>query len=226
MNETVILVALIIGFFAVTIVALVGAIFVRKREQGQAQERNAADVMNQVDAALDTAVTEINKMGSLIQKEMTEKYQAMLFLYNLLEDKQKEMTGGTVASVKKATVSNTVEARPVAVATEMESPPRVRKMEPTRETAAPKRETKKPPAAVKTDKADNYLETLAERTADAPVVAVAAPLAPPTPPRFTNPKHEDIWLRHQAGQSLADIARDLGMGQGEVKLIIDITARG
>ena len=206
MNETVILVSLIIGFFAVTIVALVGAILVRRREQGHDQDRQMSDTIEQLDAALDTAMTEINKMGSLVQKEITEKYQAMLFLYNLLEDKQKEMTGNTPTATKM----------PVPM-------PVVPILSSAKAKAAP---TAKVTPPAKQDNTDSYLETLAERTSSAdPMAITTPPLVPATRPSFANPKHEAVWERHYVGHSIADIAKDLGIGQGEVKLIIDLAAR-
>jgi len=46
------------------------------------------DVENVVDAVTDLALEEINKMSQIIFDELNEKYKSLLFIYNLMDDKQ------------------------------------------------------------------------------------------------------------------------------------------
>ena len=43
--------------------------------------------LEEFDQAFEDAVTEINKIAAIIDNEINEKYRAILFLYNLMEDK-------------------------------------------------------------------------------------------------------------------------------------------
>lgn len=106
MNETVILVALIVGFFAITIFALVALLAVRKREQATHDNRGLDDAVARMDAALDSALVEINRIGTLIKSEIDEKYQAMLFLYDMV-DKKKEEIAKEIQEIESAAEMDT-----------------------------------------------------------------------------------------------------------------------
>ena len=186
MFHTVLLISLIAGFSAITIFSLTAMLFVRRREQAQSEERAIADL----DAALDAALTEINKMGNLVKSEVNEKYQAMLFLYNLVEEKRKELPPA-VADVG-------IVADPVAFFDSNKD------------------------EAVSADEISLLLGT-----PDVAPSPISEPLAdvPIKRPSFTNPQHARIWDMREEGQSLAEIAKTLGIGQGEVKLILDLAKR-
>lgn len=109
MNETIILVSLIIGFFAITIFALVALLVVRRREQTRQDSKGMDDAIARMDSALDSALVEINKMGTLVKKEMDEKYQAMLFLYDLVDNKKKEIEEIDTPEIDTAMLSQYLE---------------------------------------------------------------------------------------------------------------------
>jgi hypothetical protein len=85
-------VSIVIGFVVVTAFSLAGMLITRRREQDGGQSREIAEKVAKIDEASDAALAEINKTAVIVTEEINEKYQSMLFLYNLLEDKKKEIT--------------------------------------------------------------------------------------------------------------------------------------
>ena len=205
MNETIILIALIVGFFAITVFALSALLVVRRREQGRHDSKGADDVVARMDAALDAALIEINKMGTLVKKEVDEKYQSMLFLYNLVEDKKKEIEEIDAPEFDTAMLAQYLENH-------------VSELKLTHEKVEIKQES--------IGEGVNPLDLLLGR--DAPGLDVDldsdanAPGENQKRPTFANPKHEQIWDMRQQGKNIAEIAKELGMGKGEVKLILDL----
>jgi DNA-binding NarL/FixJ family response regulator len=67
-------------------------VVMRRRERARAAEEDSAlTALEKIDAASDTALNEINQTSQIALNEINEKYQAMLFLYNLLDEKKKEI---------------------------------------------------------------------------------------------------------------------------------------
>ena len=192
----IVLITLIVCFFALTVFALVSMIILQRNKV-----RSASEVIKELDTALDTALTEINNLGALVQKEVEEKYQAMLFLYNLVEDKQKEIS----------------EAADSGVITEMSE---------LLEQYLKTHGIGTLSAAVNTDAVD---EAVPDFEDEADLEDFADFDAPDSlnrkRPDFHNPRHEQIWDMREEGRNVPDIAKELGMGQGEVKLILDLADR-
>ena len=193
MDITTILIALIIGCTAITVFSLMALLYVRRRER----ERDNKDTeritktIEDLDTALNAALEEINKLGALVQKEVDEKYKSVLFLYSLVEDKQKEIEESTDSEVISDMISQFIDKHSIKL--------RVDKPDDTTEPA-----TKKPSGK-----------------------SSGKPSEKPKPknPKFTNPKHKQIWEMRESGQNVSDIAKELSMGQGEVKLILDLVER-
>ena len=157
MSEPSVIIA-ISACITVVIIAILFFIFLllRGRQLVHREEETSGHTLrNDIDGAADAALEEINKTARLISDELTEKYQAMLFLYNLLEEKKKEF----------------------AVLLEAAPP--------------------------------------------------AAPIKPAAKPRRIreNPKQNKVIALHQEGLALPEIAKSLNIGQGEVKLILDLAGR-
>ncbi|MCL2199617.1 MAG: DUF6115 domain-containing protein [Defluviitaleaceae bacterium] len=190
MLVTVVLVVLIIGFMAVTVFSLAAMLVVRRREKKLEDEREIGKTVEELDAALDAALKEINRLGSLIQTEIDEKYKAMLFLYNLVDDKKKEIEESADSEVISDMMEKYIEThkdklRLISGMPE-EAPPIV--------TAPPEDDTPDEPTEKK-------------------------------PKKITNPRHKQIYDMREEGKAPAEIAKELSMGQGEVKLILDLIDR-
>lgn len=201
MNITVVLVALIVGFVVITVFSLMSLLFVRRREREKDAARAKEDTeritktIEELDAALDEALNEINRLGALVNKEIEEKHKAMLFLYNLVEDKQKEIEESADSEVISEMMQKYIETHG----------------EKLKLMSVPMVAAAAGGAAVSAD--------TAAVLANAPEETPAEPVKPPT---FANAKHKQIWEMSQGGQKPADIAKELGIGQGEVSLILNI----
>ena len=53
--------------------------------------KGESDVEGAVDAVTDAALEEINKTSQLVLDELNEKYNALLFVYQLMDDKKREL---------------------------------------------------------------------------------------------------------------------------------------
>lgn len=209
MNITAILITLIVGFVVVTVFSLMALLFVRRRERERERKYAIEDsarifkAIEDLDVALDSALTELNKMGALVKEDIDEKYKSMLFLYNLVEDKQKEIAATTDGDA----ISKMMERQLETYGTKL----RLIAENAARSVAPRMLEIPLPP-----------LDELPAKPAPP-----ARPVVPKEKPRpkFTNPKHMKIWEMRENGRDVASIAKELGMGQGEVKLILDLAEK-
>lgn len=162
MFDAVAWISLIIGIMAITVSIPVFIISLRNKKYAREDLDQIQALLTQIDEAADTALNEINKTSKLALDEIDEKYQAMLFLYNLLDEKKKELMS----------------------------------MESSQASAAKRK------------------------------VPVAPPLSMRSP-RISgnNTKHGKVHDMYKSGLPIAEIAQRLNMGQGEVKLILDLAGR-
>ena len=202
MEISIILVILIICFSAITIFSLGAMLVMRRREQGRKDSAEIGKSIADLDAALDASIAEINKMGASVLKEIDEKYQAMLFMYNLMEDKQKELTNEVWKNSEghSEALDGDVVSEMVAQYIEAHSA-KLRLIRDESDAEPPE---------------DDELSDEVEDV---------APLIFSQRPKFANPRHKQIWEIHEQGQNVPDIAKELGIGQGEVKLILELAAR-
>jgi hypothetical protein len=185
---SVVLVILIIAFSAVTLFSMGAMLIMRHREQNRKDSADIAKTIAELDAALDASLEEINKMGALITKEIDEKYQEILFMYNLISDKQKE---NWTPSDSKPLDNNAVSDM-IAQHIEMHSA---------------------------------KLRLIKDEAIAVSNISNNVPVFVHKRPTFSNPRHGQIWDMHEQGANVPDIARELGMGQGEVKLILELASR-
>ena len=178
-----VLIILICLFFGISVYS-VGAMFVMHgREQSRQDSEEIAKTLVDLDEALNASLAEINKLGALVMKEIEEKHRSVLFLYNLIDEKHKEIT-----SIKHT------EPDAISVMVEQFVQLHSEKLTPV-STMSP-----------------------------APVEMVEIS-QPAKRPNFSNPTHARIWDLHESGMKISDIAKALNMGQGEVRLIIDLAMR-
>jgi len=188
----------------VTIFSLTALIIVRRRER-----KNGGKIaIAELDAALNSALDEINKLGALVLADADEKHKAMLFLYSLADEKQKEISeisDGTVVAEKLAKYIETYESKRVAPEAKPQAVPA--SASPVEQIAALPSIEPAPPV-------------LPMQIEEPPL-----PPEPKKPPTFTSPKHKKIWEMREDGKVIAEIAKELGLGQGEVKLILNLIDR-
>jgi uncharacterized membrane-anchored protein YhcB (DUF1043 family) len=176
--ETIAWISIIIGFVVVITFSMAAMFLMRRREQNAPQSVDYAEAVKRVDAVADAALDELNKTADLILKDIDEKYQTLLFLYELTEDKLQ-----AVSSVKPE--AQTMTGRSYGNA--------------GRNTAG----------VIKQD-------------------AFQAPQKKPQRKKraAVNAKQAQVLKLHGEGLPVAEIAKELDIGQGEVRLVIDLAERG
>ena len=213
--EAIVFLAAIIG-----VLLAIGA-FVFHAVTRKADAQATSEALEQaVDEAAETALVEITKTCQSALDELNEKYQAMLFLYELLEEKKKDIDalgilvneaaglgldirvgeGGDVGAGVDVRVGDD-EGDGVGDATEEIDDIEEGDLEEIQEIWEDGEE-------------GEMMETAARRPAS------EAPAQRPL-----HPRHAEINALQEDGHSVAEIARRLDMGQGEVKLIIDLSGR-
>lgn len=164
-----------------------------------------ADIEEAVDAVTDSALEEINKTSKLVLDELDEKYKALLFVYQLVDDKKKAL--------------------------ETDSPEEVEEAEET-EGSGEIKEVSELDISIGDDLT---MESLMEAAGIEPEISYLEPgpgdefpaeTVEAEPQGFiTHPKYASIRELLDSGLSVAEAARRLDMGQGEVQLIMGISGR-
>jgi len=185
-------------------VASIGAtLFMWFRREGF---RNYTDVERKIaemDKVLESSLREINKMGIAVVHEVEEKHKATLFLYELMEEKMNELKSEVWN--KPALVH---EALDEDVVSEMVA------------------QYIKIHSGNLQDSSENH-DLDAENIFDDIItneVSIEEEISNnyKERPKFTNSKHKIIWELYNRGFGVLEIAKELNMGQGEVKLIMDL----
>jgi len=223
LDINIVLAILIIGFSVITVVSLGALFFIRRRELNRRDSIIISRCIEDLDAASDTSLAEINKMGALVLEEIEEKYQALLFLYNLMEDKQKELTSEVwKAPENPEPIDGDVVSDMVAQYIEAHSA-KLRFVENVENENHDTQDhgTQDDTGALEDEEPDS-IEV--KDSPEAPAIPSPSLLFSKRP-NFANPKHEQVWELHEQGQNVPDIAKQLGIGQGEVRLILELVAR-
>ena len=118
----------------------------------------------------DSAIENLNRLSTSVFEEFEQKYQEILFLYSLMDEKKKEIAD--------------IYAKPLP-STSSES--------------------------------DSGVETPSEE----PVLVLEQERLTPVAP-LRHPNYDEIMKLSDEGMPVAEIAKELDMGQGEVKLIIEL----
>ena len=154
---------LIITFTAVTIgvILVIAALIGIRRAVNRGAGRDGAALKSVEDSIkeADEAAEELNKLAGSVLEELDKKYQEVLFLYNLIDEKKRELA----AQYKGTGIS--------------------------RPNETPSDFTKR--------------DTI-----------------------VSHPKKQEILELHKKDTPIADIAKTLGVGQGEIKLVLGLTGRG
>lgn len=189
-----------------------------------------AEVANIIDDRLDEMELKVEKLTSEklmamgefsddIQKRISQNHEEVMFLYNMLNDKE-EVLKNTIrdieavkASVKKMAIVNDVASdvtdktpksakpvkeEPVHQATDME----LKVKETAAEPASVKQEEEAQPKAVESEK--------------------AAQKEKPARKREISNNNQMILKLYSQGKTNIEIAKELGLGIGEVRLVIDL----
>ena len=186
MGEVVLIVTLIVVLFLTTVISVLAMVKLRRK----------TDIANDenLDAGFEICINELNKMGSLIKSDIDAKYKEILFLYNLIEDKHKQIEALVAKDKTRASFDDAV-----------------------KETEA----MKVMPAYEELYGFEDFVEQKYSLPEYEPAAYVQNE-SEIVSTRSYIPDHKVILRMSEQGLGVADIAKELGIGQGEVKLILNI----
>lgn len=159
-------------------------------------------------------IMSVDEFSKQILERLDKNNSDVMFLYNMVTETKDELKA-EIANAKKAkeALERTVEKKAdegkitVAESKKKEAAPK--------RVTAPKTEPEKKPVAKKEvsepKKQDDIAVLLAATLTQEPEDSVAGDM----------PK-EQILTLYKSGKSIREISRELGMGQGEVKLVVDL----
>jgi hypothetical protein len=194
--EAVVFLSAIIGVLLALSVFIFHMITRRPEESGDSAEK----AERAMDAVVDEALDEINKTAKLVLDELNEKYNALLFVYQLMDDKHKELEDG--GDAKKAAKFPGLD---VSIDDGFDFVP----------------------VAAGLGKPHKAGESLAGDLKEPELKQEAAPEEAPFEKwgPFNHPKYPAIAALLDEGVPVPEIARRLSMGQGEIRLIIGLSGR-
>lgn len=154
-------------------------------------------------------IMSVDEFSKQILERMDKNNSDIMFLYNMVSDTKEELKGEIAKAERvKEALKQTVEEKEGTVPEKKKAV----KLQPV--TSASKTDVKKPVRKKETEEpksTDDIAALLAATVTMDQDVATESDL----------PK-EKILALYKEGKSVRDISRELGMGQGEVKLVIDL----
>ena len=199
------------------------------------------EIEGAVDAVCDAALDEINKTSKLVLDELDEKYKALLFVYQLMDDKEKALTGGDLEAANEVQaeaghVGADLRDIDISIGDELDVVPVDLEAAAIRELLSkesldeefPVEESLLEGPQVDEPQVDglqvNELQ-VNELLTGLPLSEKLAAEVPAVPRIAFHPKYAAIKELMDGGLGIAEIARRLDMGQGEVQLIIGFSGR-
>lgn len=162
-------------------------------------ETRLAEIVNQKTLALGDYAVSVNE-------EIDRNHKEVVFLYDMLSDKQKEiMTTVNMVDEYKKEIASMVQEQAASKI--------VRESQPVQPAEA---QTEEPDVTVPVPEQDAELEEAIREMDETPVPEE-------TREDLENVDNKDMILEmHKAGLSILEIAKHLGLGVGEVKLVVDL----
>ncbi|MCH5273161.1 MAG: hypothetical protein J1E35_05760 [Lachnospiraceae bacterium] len=166
-------------------------------------------------------IMSVDEFSKEILERLNKNNSDVMFLYNMLTETKEDLkTEITSARKVQEALQTAVETQREAERAKKEAP----QVKPVPvETAAPQpkkaAEPKKTAAKISTEKKQRQKEEPADKIAE--LVTVTMTARQEDDMDVDLPK-EKILKLHKKGKTVREISRELGMGQGEVKLVIDL----
>ena len=152
-------------------------------------------------------IMSVDEFSKQILERLDKNNSDVMFLYNMVTTTKEELKT-EIANAEKAK-----EALSKAVESKAEAPVVKKQESVSKQIAAPKTEPVKRPVVKK--------ETKEPKTDDIAALLAATMTQESSEMEGDMPKEKILEL-YKSGKSIRDISRELGMGQGEVKLVIDL----
>ena len=216
MSNDLFIIILIAVLFLITVVSLAASFMLRKKKGDRVDHEPPIHVTDKtLDVSFEACVTEINKLGTLVRSELDAKYKELLFLYGLIDEKIKEVNGLIEQSEKLISKASSAVSADEPPAT---APPAFLFVD---EDEWEQGDTHHFPPEVE---AVPKNEMVFPVKMDSPHVMAREYRKTKKTPRFINEAHKKIWVLYEEGKEVPEIAKELGIGQGEVTLILNIAA--
>jgi len=232
--EAVVLLAAIIGI----LLALSAFVFhmITRKDKTETDE----NIEKMVDAAVDVALEEVMRTSQLVLDELNEKYKALLFMYQLMDDKHKELEDKAV-EVEAASseqvfseelIPEEVPSEPeIKVIEQFHEPPAeievtLEEAEAFLEEVIPEEEKGSWLDRMINEQDLNISDIIEESKTEMQALGIIHEKPKPPPKVLSaHPRYEDIRALYEIGFSIPEIAKELNMGSGEVRLIIGLSGR-
>lgn len=158
-------------------------------------------------------IMSVDEFSKQILERLDKNNSDVMFLYNMVTETKEELKT-EIANAKKAQESL---ERSVEQKTEKSNVPvtEPKKKEPVKRAVTGKTEQGKKPVEKKENKESKPVDDIAA------LLAATMTMEQDTSAEGDMPK-EKILALYKSGKSIRDISRELGMGQGEVKLVVDL----
>jgi hypothetical protein len=190
------------------------------------------NIEKMVDAAVDVALEEVMRTSQLVLDELNEKYKALLFMYQLMDDKHKELEDKAV-EVEAASSEQVFseEVIPEEVIEQFHEPPAeievtLEEAEAFLEEVIPEEEKGSWLDRMINEQDLNISDIIEESKTEMQALGIIHEKPKPPPKVLSaHPRYEDIRALYEIGFSIPEIAKELNMGSGEVRLIIGLSGR-
>lgn len=159
-------------------------------------------------------IMSVDEFSKQILERLDKNNSDVMFLYNMVTETKEELKT-EIANAKKAqdALERTTEKKTEEAKAPGGAPKK--KEAPGKQTALPKQESLKKPAVKKEPAEPKQTDDIAA------LLAATMTMEPDTAAEADMPKEKILEL-YKSGKSIRDISRELGMGQGEVKLVVDL----
>lgn len=177
-------------------------------------EETVADGLEKTERSLDRLSNEkimaVNEYSDTVLEAINTNHKEVIFLYDMLNNKQEALK----EAVREASMAERKVKEQAEAVREQEAAAEALQPEPVQEAApVPKTAPKKRQSAKKTTKSASSAKASKEPEAE---------LLPGTDGDDDKNSNEQILALHKEGKSNLAIAKALGLGIGEVKLVIDL----
>ena len=158
-------------------------------------------------------IMSVDEFSKQILERLDKNNSDVMFLYNMVTETKEELKS-EIANAKK--VKEALERSVEAKAGENVLPAETKKKETvTKRTVAPKVEAEKKKVVKKDSREQSQPDDIA-------ALLAATLVQEPEPTGDMDVSKEKILELYKNGKSIREISRELGMGQGEVKLVVDL----
>ncbi|MDR1689606.1 MAG: hypothetical protein LBS21_13500 [Clostridiales bacterium] len=185
--------------------------FGSENDSGAGDYFEAGNTIKAIDSSVDEAekvIDDLNKFAESVMTDIDNKHKELLFVYNLIDEKHndlKRMYSGTeIRSFGADMPVNSYEADEEKRGLTEHSSNKGKKRKDSDFGAlsgGAGKKDRRSEEEIKQDGGD-----------DAPIMSI-------------NPKYDEVISLHVKGLSVSEISKNLNMGQGEVKLILELSSR-